>query len=100
MLVGVSLYWLLPDSPEVAYVPGLGRQLSDGCGWLFGLTLFRSVNLCSWYLTAEDKELMAIRYRQSAIYNGNQHFEWAKVRASLADPRLYLSGTAQLCECD
>lgn len=43
---------------------------------------------------------MALRYRQAQIYNGSQHFEWAKVKAALTDPRLYLSGTAQLCTYD
>lgn len=51
----------------------------------------------SWYLTEEDKELMAIRYRQNAIYNGNQSFEWSKVYASVTDVKLYLNGFAQLC---
>ncbi|KAL7412091.1 major facilitator superfamily transporter [Mrakia frigida] len=68
VLFGVTVYWLLPDGPEVAY-----------------------------YLTEEDRALMRIRFRQGAIYNGNQHFEWSKVKDSLTDPKLYLNGCAQLC---
>lgn len=40
---------------------------------------------------------MAIRYKQRAIYNGNQHFEWKQVKASLTDYKLWLNGVAQLC---
>lgn len=68
VVFGLSVFFMLADSPEVAR-----------------------------YLTAEDKELMAIRYRQAAIYNGTQHFEWSKLKAALTDYKLYLNASGQLC---
>jgi len=41
VVFGATVFWLLPNGPEVAY-----------------------------YLTEEDRALMRIRYKQNAIYNG------------------------------
>lgn len=71
------------------------RRPSPPSAFPFSLLISSFALFFRWYLTAEDKELMAIRYRANAIYNGKQDFDWKQVKASLTDYKLYLNGFAQ-----
>ncbi|KAI9740132.1 MAG: hypothetical protein M1818_004883 [Claussenomyces sp. TS43310] len=52
----------------------------------------------SYFLTAEQKDIMTRRNEQRAQYMGNDHFEWKELQAAFADPKLYLSGVIQFCQ--
>ena len=60
-VLGVALWWLLPDSPETAY-----------------------------FLSPSEKSLMAIRHaRQSGYTTSASEFHWRDVRAGLKDWKIY-----------
>ncbi|KAF7526850.1 hypothetical protein G7054_g10630 [Neopestalotiopsis clavispora] len=47
------------------------------------------------FLTAEDKNVMAVREAQRAQYLGNLHFEWSEVGKAAIDPKVWLTAFIQ-----
>jgi len=67
VLYGITVLWLLPDSPETAK-----------------------------YLNDRDREIMRIRQSLDAAYVGDSEMSWRESRRALKDFRIYLSGICQL----
>jgi len=44
----------------------------------------------SYFLNAEEKELMRIRYAQRKAYMGSEDFDWNEVKNAFRDPKLYI----------
>lgn len=47
------------------------------------------------FLTAEDKNVMAVREAQRVEYLGNLHFEWSEVGKAMLDPKVWLTAFIQ-----
>ncbi|KZT60195.1 high-affinity nicotinic acid transporter [Calocera cornea HHB12733] len=67
VLYGISVIWLLSDSPEKA-----------------------------WYLNDRDREMMKIRQEQDSAYVGDSEMSWAESKRAIKDLKVYLSGFCQL----
>lgn len=52
----------------------------------------------AYFLNAEEKEMMRIRYAQEKQYLGSENFSWEEVWIEFKDPKLYLSGCIQFCQ--
>jgi hypothetical protein len=44
----------------------------------------------AYFLDAEEKWMMKVRYAQRRQYMGSEKFSWAEVRIALRDPKIYL----------
>ncbi|KAH9899055.1 high-affinity nicotinic acid transporter [Xylariomycetidae sp. FL2044] len=63
-----TFYFLFPDSPTTA-----------------------------WFLTAEEKDLMRLRYELNPHWGVDEEFTWGAVKAALIDPKWYAFWVFQFC---
>lgn len=52
----------------------------------------------AYFLSKEQKDLMAVRYALNKQYNGSEKFSWEEIKIALTDPKIYLSGCIQFCQ--
>ena len=49
----------------------------------------------AYFLNAEEKAMMRLRYAQRKQYMGSEDFSWEEVRIAFKDPKLYLRYSLQ-----
>ncbi|POR38436.1 Putative transporter [Tolypocladium paradoxum] len=52
----------------------------------------------AYFLSAAERDMMAVRAAQRAQYMGSDDFSWDEIRIGLEDPKLYLSAAIQFCQ--
>jgi len=51
----------------------------------------------AYFLNQKERDLMAERYAEMQLYNGNEFFEWKEVFKALRDVKVYMSAFNQFC---